>query len=549
MRRPISLPVALVLATGVAATPARAADAPVDVEQRVPTRPALGGAAASQRVVTPPIEAPRSFDLLGLRWRGADAAIAVRVQRRDGRWSAWRPLPRAEDAAAGPRRGAHVTGPLWTGRAHRYQLRAARLPRDLRAHLVTVPRTAAHADAAAAPPAAAATARPRIVRRAAWDPTGSCQPRRPPAYGRIDFSVVHHTDSLTRYSRAAAPRIVLGICRFHRNANGWWDIGYNLLVDRFGRVYEGRAGGVDAPVIGAHAGGWNGVSTGIAVIGSFAARAPSRAAQDALVDTLAWKLAGAGVPARGTVAQRSPGGAENRWARGVLVRHERIIGHRDAGRTVCPGARLHAMLPRLRARVVARHAIERDLLTSSPVGGVLAPGGPAHLTGRLALADGRRPVGAPLTLQRRDHDAEGWIDLGTVRTGADGVWSATVPMTVNGALRVVDPQRGIAAPPVEVAVAADVTARVRPQALRRGGEVTVRGATSPAKPRVTIVVERRTADGAWRRVRRRVVRTVDGAYAATVRLPTAGVHRFLVGTAADAANAAGAAPVRTARVR
>jgi hypothetical protein len=86
--------------------------------------------------------------------------------------------------------------------------------------------------------------------------------------------------------------------------------------------------------------------------------------------------------------------------------------------------------------------------------------------------------------------------------------------------------------------------------LRPGRAVTVSGATTPAKERVTLVVERQArAGGTWRQLRRIGLDTVDGAYETTVALPASGLHRFVVTTAADAVNAAGSSPVRTAQVR
>lgn len=547
MLRSVLLAALFVLAAGAPAVAAAAPGGATDFEQPLPPT-AASAASGEAPTATAEIAAPRPFDLLGLRWRGGEAHVEARVQRADGRWSRWQELPQAEDVAAGARRGESVTGPLWTGRAQRYQLRGAHgeaLPADLRAHFVAVERGGTTAPR----PAKASADAPAIVPRSQWDPTGSCAPRTPPRYGRVDFSVVHHTESLTGYSRAQAPAVVLGICRFHRNGNGWLDIGYNLLVDRFGTVYEGRSGGVEQPVIGAHAGGWNGLSTGVAVIGSFTGSRPPQAAQDALTQVLAWKLQLAGVPAQGTIGEISPGGAENRWSAGTRVAFQRVSGHRDADHTDCPGGAFYALLPRLRGQTADQHEITADQLTNSPVGGVLAQGGPAALTGRLALAGGHRPVGAALTLQQRT--GEGWSDLDELRTRVDGVWSTSLPVTVNGTYRVVAPAHGgLASPGVRVEVAAGVTAQVTPQLVRPGRAVALRGATTPAKERVTVVVERQARRGAaWRRVRRLSLATDAGSYETTLPLTARGVYRFLVTTPADAANAAGAAPVRTASVR
>ncbi|HEY4280444.1 MAG TPA: N-acetylmuramoyl-L-alanine amidase [Conexibacter sp.] len=498
---------------------------------------------AGRARVTRPIRAPRAFDLLGLRWSGrhGTADVAVRVERAGGRWSRWATVPASEDM---PARGArHVSGPLWTGRAVGYQLRAARFPRGLAVHFVAVPRPASRAPLAVA----AADGGPPIVPRSQWDPQNDCPPRTAPSYGRVDFAIVHHTETLAPYSRAQAPEVVLGICRFHRNGNGWNDIGYNLLVDRFGTVYEGRAGGVEQPVIGAQAGGWNSLSAGIAMIGSYVSVPPPPAAQHSLVQALAWKMSLAGIPATGEIVRPSAGGPENRWPAGANIRFQRISGHRNADSTDCPGGALYALLPRIRAEVAAALPPPTNVLTSSPVGGVVPQGGPATLSGRLALATGRRPIGAPLRLEQRDGTA--WTTAQEINTGVDGIWSASVPVTVDSAFRVVSDNAGITSPTVSVKVAAGVGAHVSPQLLRAGRSVTVRGSTSPAKGRVTVTVARQSVPGStWRLYRAATVTTVAGRYETAVRLGAAGLYRVLVTTRPDADNAAGAAPTRTARV-
>src|SRR3712207_3426080 len=129
--------------------------------------------------------------------------------------------------------------------------------------------------------------------------------------------------------------MVLGIARYHRDSNGWNDVGYNFLVDKYGQVFEGRAGGVDQPVIGAQAQGYNSVSTGIACLGDFNTIAQSPAALEAIARLLAWKLPLHGTPVAGAVTVTSAGGATNRYRAGAAVTLQRISGHRDGNNTAC----------------------------------------------------------------------------------------------------------------------------------------------------------------------------------------------------------------------
>ncbi|MGH3017976.1 MAG: N-acetylmuramoyl-L-alanine amidase, partial [Gaiellaceae bacterium] len=140
--------------------------------------------------------------------------------------------------------------------------------------------------------------------------------------------------------------IVRGIELYHVKANGWDDIGYNFLVDRYGQVFEGRRGGMRRNVIGAHAEGFNTGSVGVAVIGTYSAKAPTREAETALARLLAWRLDVGHVDPASSAMVTSGGNAKARA--GVAVYMRAISGHRDAGNTACPGDGLYARLGQLR---------------------------------------------------------------------------------------------------------------------------------------------------------------------------------------------------------
>ena len=68
--------------------------------------------------------------------------------------------------------------------------------------------------------------------------------------------------------------MLAAIYDYHRFSRGYFDIAYNFVIDALGRIWEARAGGIDEPVMGAHAGGYNSVSTGIAILGTFSFALP-----------------------------------------------------------------------------------------------------------------------------------------------------------------------------------------------------------------------------------------------------------------------------------
>lgn len=172
--------------------------------------------------------------------------------------------------------------------------------------------------------------RPTIYSRAQWGADESLMTWRPQT-GQVLGGVVHHTVNSNNYSSEQVPSIIRGIYTYHAVSRGWGDIGYNVLVDRFGRAWEGRSGGLDRAIIGAHATGWNSTRFGISVIGDFQSAAPTAAANEMVSQVLAWKLAHHGVAAgSGT-----------------------IHGHRDVGQTSCPGQYLYARLGDIRTRAAS----------------------------------------------------------------------------------------------------------------------------------------------------------------------------------------------------
>jgi len=160
-------------------------------------------------------------------------------------------------------------------------------------------------------------------------------------YETVKLRFVHHSDGTNGYSPGEVPSILLGIFAYHVYVRGFWDIAYNFAVDAFGRIWEARAGGIDLPVMGAHAGGYNAESTGMVVLGTFMDVVPSPAAIAALERLLAWKLSLHGVPTHGRVTvEVDPDGAiYTAFAPGAHVSLPRVAGHRDGDTTDVRGTR------------------------------------------------------------------------------------------------------------------------------------------------------------------------------------------------------------------
>ncbi|MFD4661177.1 peptidoglycan recognition protein [Kitasatospora sp. NPDC058444] len=319
----------------------------------------------------------RPFELLGLDWDGPAEALAgavLRVRTRNaatGRWSDWHRLE--AEPGDGPDHPAHsATAPLWTGRSDgvAVDLRPgpAGVPPGLRLDLVDPGRGAPHTTVRtlpAEPPTKGQAPRPPIVTRAGWGADESLRDQDFDYTGPVREVFVHHTDSATDYACADAPRVIRAIYQYHVRTNGWRDIGYNFLVDRCGTVYEGRAGGVDLPVHGAHTLGFNTDSAGVAAIGTYTEDQPPQPLLDGLAALAAWKLGLTAQPADGRTQLTSTSNA-SRYPKGTVADFDAVSGHRDAVATECPGTTLYASLPALRtaaAHLQTPAALPPDPLT------------------------------------------------------------------------------------------------------------------------------------------------------------------------------------------
>ncbi len=270
----------------------------------------------------------------------------------DGRWSEWRELSTDDDhrpdgSEGDGSRPGHTSEPLFVERADGYELQVPDDVRSIEVHLVTeVDRRVEIVDGTDE-----AGSAPAIATRSSW---GARAPKSSPADAEeIELAVVHHSVNSNGYSQASVPAMLRAIQAYHMDANGWSDIAYNFAVDRFGGIWEGRAGGVDRAIIGGHAYGFNTASTGVVVLGDYTSASPSSASVTSVASLLAWKLAQHQTPTTGTVTYRSSV-ATHFGPAGTPVRLRRIVGHRDVRQTGCPGNALYSRLPTIRSDVNAR---------------------------------------------------------------------------------------------------------------------------------------------------------------------------------------------------
>jgi N-acetylmuramoyl-L-alanine amidase-like protein len=377
-----------------------------------PGAAAGAGLSLASHDLAPATRAPlrlERFDLVGLHWRGS-GSVTFRTRSRAGRWSGWHTAAAEDDdlpdhgTEGRSGRDWRIGNPFWTGGAEAIQYRTHGRVTQVRGFFVRSPNVAPRFRL---PMTATA---PDIITRGDWSADESIVRGAPRYADSVHLALVHHTAGSNSYAKSRSASIVRAIELYHVKGNGWNDIGYNFLVDRYGQVFEGRRGGIARAVIGAHAQGFNTGSVGVAVIGSFGSGGITAPARSALARLLAWRLDIDHVDPLSSVVRVSSGNP--RYRAGTPVTMKAIGGHRDAYPTSCPGAGLYAQLPGIRV-AVAQTGLPK--LYSPRVVGTL--GGPVRFAARLSEE-------TAWTVTVRDQDREVVASGTGIGTSVDWTWDA-----------------------------------------------------------------------------------------------------------------------------
>jgi hypothetical protein len=433
--------------------------------------------------------------MVGFTWRAGvrPPQIAVRFRMKGG-WSLWRIAPVLHDVPdpdSGEGVGKLGTAPVMVDPSDGIQVRVAgSVPPELNLTLIHADRLAGDERLAAGTTSrsvfrtsAAAVATPLVLTRAQWGADESWRDGNPRYNSTILQAHVHHTATSNGYAQADVPAMIRSMYKYHTHSLGWSDIAYNFLIDNFGTIWEGRYGGMDQPVRGAHTLGFNNTSTGFSMIGNYDSVQPSSAMLGSLAQLAAWKLAMYGRDPQGWTQVTSEG--SDKFPSGKVVSLPVIDGHRDTNDTACPGNNVYAQLGNLRAATAA--VIAASMLKLKKPFRVQ---GDAWTGGTLSVVDGKfKPKGAAVTYQ--------WTRNGVPIDGAVASTYVVTEADVAQLLGVVVTGSVASAPPVSQTLALGGPCQSVPVCSVRtqrkpGGKVIVHlevSAVGVAEPDGTVVIK------------------------------------------------------------
>lgn len=343
-----------------------------------PARPTMAdgrevGAAVTHIVREAPIK------MVAFTWeRPVDVDLKLRAKNPDGKWGPWTVLEQISRGQAPSAKNPVGTEPVWVGDAREVQVAASKdglaIPAaetqggDLAQLAVGTASTVVTELATVALNALKATlispesllglgssllspltGGPQVVARQAWGADESIRCSQPVYSPQMRGAIVHHTAGSNDYTPQQSAEIVRGIYAYHARSLNWCDIGYNVLIDKYGQIFEGAFGGLDRNVEGTHTGGFNKETLGVSMIGNLEEVPPTAAMVSATGKFLRWRLGKAGLNPAGTATLTSEGFAGTKFAAGTQSNLPVISGHRDYNSTSCPGVHGYAALTAIRA--------------------------------------------------------------------------------------------------------------------------------------------------------------------------------------------------------
>lgn len=289
-----------------------------------------------------------------------DSPDVVEFQGKDlntGEWGDWLSAELMTDI------DESATEAVWVGPSSAVNVRAFRdgldISEQLTAHLITTSESRSDVRLASSGsgtgitrilPATVTpgTGAPTFITREEWN-ADTVDTSRLSYAKELKAICIHHTGGSNTYTAAQSPQVVRGMFTYHTKTLGWADLGYNVVVDKYGQIFEGRAGGLHRNVAGAHARGFNTGSCGISVMGDYMDIPVPTAALNAIATVAAWKLA--------STFTQDVYGTET-WTvttsnvkRSGTFSMPHLFAHRDVNYTDCPGDTYYGQLPELRSLV------------------------------------------------------------------------------------------------------------------------------------------------------------------------------------------------------
>lgn len=368
--------------------------------------------------------------VVGVSWRGTDpGAVRLRAQT-DGQWSDWAGLEvqRAEEIMGtegdvvlgadkvqvqvqGPR--AEVMLDVWGSDPVAADLDAEQQTR--------VDGSSVGSPDAITPETTSSTVNgPIINTRQQWGADESVRKWSPNYIEETKGITLHHTAGVNDYTAAQVPSILRGIYQYHAVTLDWGDVGYNMLVDKYGRAWEGRRGGVNTSLRNAQALGMNYTTAGISILGDYDRVEVPRAGFEAMAAVTAWKLDAHNLSVNSTFRHTN---TYEGWTRTLPT----VNMHRDVNQTVCPGRYFAARIDEFRSRVSTYQSRRMDA--------VQRIAGANRYETAADLAEASHPWGAETVFLAEGRATADVLSIGPAADRADGAVLLTQPTALPAATR------------------------------------------------------------------------------------------------------------------